>query len=238
MGDQSLNNLAAHTYNAQLCDKIFAMIEKALSPTDYSWKTLHKALMALHTIVLYGSELAVDKAVDICRFTFSLQEYNSALVKKNGFFTSAGGGGMDYGAPVRAQAKILSSILMSDESIRRARAEAREGQESLVPMGDFSSVQKAPEPLNFQFGAGATHSVGAGFGMDAIPGRYVCMYFYTWSDVKGCPVKHWLRVMNRFVACVSFSQGCTRAVQSAISMTPMISGGPMSPQATINSPGR
>jgi hypothetical protein len=33
MGDQRLNLLAAHTYNAALCTNIFNMLEKAIEPT-------------------------------------------------------------------------------------------------------------------------------------------------------------------------------------------------------------
>lgn len=172
MSDQRLNNLAAHTYNAGLCEKIFAMIEKCLSPSDYEWRTMHKALLLLRTIVMYGSELAVDKATQICRFVFPLQEYNSALVKKAGYFSSSGGRGTDYGAPVRAEAKILVPILMDDNSIRKARADARAGQESLVPVGEFVPTSSSSGLLEFDFGQGVTSSVGAKFGMEAVPGMY------------------------------------------------------------------
>ena len=67
MGDKRLNNLAALTYNVKSCSTIFAMIEKALSASENSWKTILKALLLLHTIVLYGPEVAIDRAVSICR---------------------------------------------------------------------------------------------------------------------------------------------------------------------------
>lgn len=85
LGDQRLNFLAALSYNAQVCEKIFAMLEKAISPTEYPWGVLHKALLIIHTLTLYGSELAVDKCVYICRFIHGLQEYNSALLPKKSF---------------------------------------------------------------------------------------------------------------------------------------------------------
>lgn len=56
-----------------------------------------------------------------------LQNYNSALVKKSSFF--GGSGGIDYGAPVRAAASALYNILSKDDNIRKARQEARSGQE-------------------------------------------------------------------------------------------------------------
>ncbi len=133
MGDKRLNSLAARTYNANSCEKIFALLEKALSPQEHPWKTLYKSLLLLHTIVLYGLELAIDKCISLCRFVNPLQTYNSALVKK-GFF--GGGGGTDYGAPVRMVAKTVDAILINDNNIRHARSEARQGQDSLVPMGN------------------------------------------------------------------------------------------------------
>ena len=57
-----------------------------------------------------------------------LHSYNSALVKKSSSFFG-GSGGIDYGAPVRAAATALFNILSKDESIRKARYEARNGQE-------------------------------------------------------------------------------------------------------------
>ena len=54
------------------------------------------------------------------------------MVKKGFFY---GGGGMDYGAPVRMEAKIINAILIDDNNIRKARQDARSGQDSLVPMG-------------------------------------------------------------------------------------------------------
>lgn len=177
-GDRRLNNVAAYTYNATTCQKLFVMIEKTLSPTDNPWKTIYKSLLLLHTIVLYGSEVAIDKAIQLCRFIRPLSTYNSALARK-GFFTS---GGTDYGAPVRAAAKTLDEILLTDESIRKARGDARAGQNTLVPMGELlgtddvtSSHNKDFNPaagVSMNYGQGITTSVGAGFGLHAVPGIY------------------------------------------------------------------
>lgn len=179
LGDKRLNNLAAYTYNATTCQKLFIMIERGLSPTENPWKTIYKTLLLLHTIVLYGSELAIDKAIKLSRFILPLQTYNSALAKK-GFF--GGGGGTDYGGPVRASAKILDEILRTDQTIRTARSEARAGQDSLVPMGDLLGGDDSATEHNREFnpsagismnyGQGLTTSVGAGFGLNAVPGIY------------------------------------------------------------------
>jgi hypothetical protein len=178
MGDKRLNNVAAYTYNATTCTKLFVMIEKALSPTDNPWKTIYKSILLLHTIVLFGSELAIDKAIQLCRFVHPLGTYNSALAKK-GFFSS---GGTDYGAPVRAAAKTLDEILINDENIRKARSDARAGQDSLVPMGELLGGDDVTASHNRDFnpahgsamnyGQGITTSVGAGFGLHAVPGIY------------------------------------------------------------------
>ena len=42
MGDQRLNSMAALTYNMQSCESIFAIVEKALNPSENQWKTLYK----------------------------------------------------------------------------------------------------------------------------------------------------------------------------------------------------
>lgn len=181
MGDKRLNNLAAYTYNSVTCQKLFVMIEKALTPTENPWKTIYKSLLLLHTIVLYGSELAIDKAIDLCRFVRPLGTYNSALAKRGLF---SGSGGTDYGAPVRAAAKTVDEILLTDASIRKARSDARQGQDSLVPMGDLlddgSAAALADHNREFNpshgvqmnYGQGLTTSVGAGFGLQAVPGIY------------------------------------------------------------------
>jgi len=195
LGDKRLNNAAALTYNSTSCQKIFVLIEKGLTPNENPWKTIYKTLLLLHTIVLYGSELAIDKAIGLCRFVNPLLNYNSALVKR-GYFS---GGGTDYGAPVRQEAKVLDAILLTDESIRQARRDARNGQDSLVPMGenrsnsntrsiaggsnndlldlDTGSSQLVGE-LNpsagqsMNYGQGLTTSVGAGYSLQAVPGLY------------------------------------------------------------------
>lgn len=171
MGDRRLNNLAAMTYNSQSCERIFSVLEKAIEPVNNPWKTIYKALLLLHTIVLYGSELAIDKSINLCKFVHPLQQYNSALVKK-GIFSS---GGTDYGAPVRAEATTVTTILMKDENIRQARYEARAGQNTLVPLGEQFNEQHNPsrgQQSIATYGQAVTTSVGAGYGLEQVPGYY------------------------------------------------------------------
>lgn len=126
--------------------------------------------MALHTIVLYGSEIAVDRAVNSSRLVLRLRDYNSALVSKTPFSK----GGTDYGAPVRMQASQLLNIIETDGGIRQARSAARQGQESLVPMGTDTllDLDLAPPPPNLMFGQGVQKSIGAGYDLSAVPGMY------------------------------------------------------------------
>ena len=151
LNDRRLNEIAALTWNKTTCDEIFDVLEKALTPEDYPWKILHNALLVLHTIVLFGSEIAVDKAVNIARFVFALQNYNSALVKRNSIFGSAMGGvsghssgGTDKGEPVRIAAKNLFYILNNDNNIRTARKDARGESNTLVPLGDTYDTHQIP----------------------------------------------------------------------------------------------
>ena len=169
MGDQRLNQLAALTYNADSCERMFALIEKALEPTENTWKSIHRALLLLHTIVLYGSELAVDTSIKMARYVHKLVDYNSATVKRRGFLTKVGG--TDFGAPVRMVAQTLDPILLTDQAIRKARREAREaGGNSMVPLGQIVEESKAAP--TFSFGQGLDSSVGAGFDLAAVPGMY------------------------------------------------------------------
>jgi hypothetical protein len=151
---------------------IFSLLIKSLNPQDYPWKTLYKALMVYQTILLFGSELAVDQAVQGSRAVLGLGAYNSALVHRPSF--ARGGGGTDFGAPVRMQAAQLLGIIDTDGAIRQARCEARQGQESLVPIGvdTLLDLDLAPPPPDLTFGQGVQKSIGAGFALSAVPGMY------------------------------------------------------------------
>jgi hypothetical protein len=138
-------------------------------PENNPWQTLLKSVLLLHTIVVYGSEKAVDSAIQRCPQVHKLLQYNSALIRRSFFSQSS----YDYGGPVRKAADALYNILMDDDGIRNARAQAREGQDSLVPMGSF---MEAPRPApSLVFGQGATNTgraMGAGFDLSAVPGMY------------------------------------------------------------------
>lgn len=176
MGDKRLNSIAARTYNTKACQNIFVLIEKGLTPSENPWKTILKTLLLLHTITIYGSELAVDQAIAIARFVFPLQQYNTAFIKR-GFFGVSGG--TDYGQPVRQAAKNLYLILSNDENIRKARQNARQGQDTLVPIGEYNEEYNPTKNSNsygnsgkLLFGQGIDTSVGAGHGLESVPGMY------------------------------------------------------------------
>ncbi len=174
LNDRRLNSIAALTYNIQSCERIFNILEKTISPSDNPHQVIYKSLLIIHSILLYGSEIAIDKCIALVPFMISLPEYNSALVKKNSFGISFSTGGTDYGANVRNAAKALLPILMNDNNIRKARLEARERNDNtLVPLGnDTLPVVNNNMQSNITFGQGMGSSIGQKFGMDQVPGMY------------------------------------------------------------------
>ena len=161
----------------------FRILEKSVSPENNPWQTLFKSVLLVHTIVLYGSEKAVDAAIAMCPAIYKLREYNSALIRRSIFSQSK----YDNGLPVRRAADTLYTVLMSDDGIRNARMEAREGQNTLVPLGTaVPSAQAAPAHF---FGQGVEQSIGAGFDLSAVPGMYEGRperYFDNDRDIRKC----------------------------------------------------
>ena len=153
---------------------LIRLLEKSLNPEKYPWQTLHKAVLLLHTITLYGSEIAIDYCIQLFRTIDKLKIYNSATVKLGGLFAS---GGTDYGAPVREAAKELVNMLETDENIRQARQAAR-SEDILVPLGqDFLEMEaKSGGQSNaaaHEFGQGMDQTyLGAGFDLSQVPGMY------------------------------------------------------------------
>jgi hypothetical protein len=119
---------------------------------------------------------------------------------------------------VRAAAKTLDEILINDENIRKARSDARAGQDSLVPMGELLGGDDVTASHNRDFnpahgsamnyGQGITTSVGAGFGLHAVPGIYEGRperYFDSDSDRKHLLVPTGTKdsQLTRDVSCAS-----------------------------------
>ena len=169
LNDQRLNKMASYTYNIGTCDKIFALLEPRLTPAENDWKAIYNALILLYTFTVFGSEIAVDKAINLARFVNRLVDYNSALNPKTGYLFT-GSGGVDRGAPVRDIAAKLNPILLTDEGIRNARqnarsnAAARSGEELLVPIGEVFTAPMSNVSTNSAagatFGQGLNSSVG------------------------------------------------------------------------------
>lgn len=174
--DARLNSIAMKTWNSGQSQQVFLVLNKSITPGDYSWKAIYQSLLALRTIVYFGSEIAIDAVIELAPFIYKLQDYNSALVKnKLGFPT----GGTDYGAPVRQEAKALYAILVSDSEIRKVRAEAKaKTGGDLVPLGD-RPTDSNPSSQSLQFGAGVNSTVGASYAINHVPvsiQNFNCIY--------------------------------------------------------------
>jgi hypothetical protein len=147
------------------------LVTQSLNPQEYPWKSLHKALLVLKSLICYGSELAVDKIISLTPNIEQLSDYNSVTTPKSYLFPVAG---MDYGAPVRELAKELSNILKDDNEIRKTRNAARGNGELFIPKGNVTQDVKQTtnnQPGTF-YGQGVTSSVGASHGLEAVPGMY------------------------------------------------------------------
>jgi hypothetical protein len=78
-------------------------------------------------------------------------------------------------------------ILVSDDEIRRARAQAQAESDSLVPLGDLPVEHLAPPPAQLNFGQVIETSIGAGYDLSAVPGMYdgrPDRYFDDQNDVR------------------------------------------------------
>eukprot|EP01041_Mallomonas_annulata_P001784 gene1784-3463_t len=174
LGDARLNGIAALTYNGDQCDRIFGLITRTCNPQEYPWKVLQKTLLLTKTIVLYGSERAIDSVITMNgRGVFQyLQDYNSVTtptINQMLFYTA----GTDYGAPVRELAKELKFILDDDNEIRKARSTARGEDSLLIPMGSIPEMKPSTTSTpQISYGQGVTKSIGASHGLEAIPGMY------------------------------------------------------------------
>jgi len=170
-GDKRLNYIAALTFNSVQSDKIFRMLEQCINPREFPWKTLHKTLLVVKTIVVFGSEYAVDSCLNFHKegYIKRLVDYNS-VISSSSFFYSAG---IDYGAPVREVARELMDILSTDENIREARKKSRGSDDILIPMGYEAEESRAAfTESDMMFGQGVAQSVGARHGLENIPGMY------------------------------------------------------------------
>jgi len=98
--DQRLNNIGALTYNQDTCERIFALLENALITSENEWQTIYKAVLLVHTCIMFGSEIAVDKCIGLGPALYRLRDYNSAIHQKAGVLFNFSGG-QDHGGPVR-----------------------------------------------------------------------------------------------------------------------------------------
>merc|ERR1719197_352094 len=116
MSSKDMHGITALTFNSNQADLIYKVIGNALVAQQNTWQTLLKALILVDHLVRYGAECCVDKSWDLTMQLERLEQYNSAMIKSS-FGTK---GGRDNGEPVRTRAKLLVSLLESDDKIRCA----------------------------------------------------------------------------------------------------------------------
>jgi hypothetical protein len=67
---------------AQECDRVVSLLYRALDPVQFSWRTLHKALLVLHHLLRFGSDRAVSSIMEFTIKFESLKNYNSVLANR------------------------------------------------------------------------------------------------------------------------------------------------------------
>eukprot|EP00934_Nitzschia_sp_Nitz4_P002743 Nitzschia sp. Nitz4//scaffold119_size111653//109730//111403//NITZ4_004215-RA/size111653-processed-gene-0.178-mRNA-1//1//CDS//3329533911//2733//frame0 len=136
-----LNKVASLTYGDAVCDDIFEMIESILAqPLNYTPLTIHKALVVLKHVLIYGSAKCVNSGYGIAKFVETLMTFNTVLAaqQKQGasaFLQRLQGGGVDKGGPIREEATAVHKLLQNINELQRIRNESA-SKESLVPIGD------------------------------------------------------------------------------------------------------
>ncbi len=113
-----MNSIAALTYNADSCERIFALIERALISQDNEWQTIYKAVLLVHTCILFGSEIAVDRVIGCGSQIYRLTNYNSAIHQKQGVLYNYSSG-QDFGGAVRARVSVLNGACYINDSYDR-----------------------------------------------------------------------------------------------------------------------
>ena len=140
-----LNKIASLTYGDLVCDDIFEFIETIISkPLQFTPLALHKTLVLLKHVLIYGSAKCVNSGYGIGAFVESLQKYNTILIAQQrggpgAMFQRVIGGGVDKGGDVREVAIEICKLLSNMPELQRIRNESA-SEDSLVPVGDTSQV--------------------------------------------------------------------------------------------------
>ena len=152
-----LHRIASLTYSDTVRDELFDVFQQTLRrPTDYTVLTLHKTLVVLRHVVVYGCEDCVDDAAALARDVDDLRRYNTVLLAQQnpnsamGFWHRLKGGGVDRGHPVREAAERLSDLLSDRETVRRVRT-VSEDPTSLVPVGNRREAAYMSDEARFRY---------------------------------------------------------------------------------------
>ena len=135
-----LNKVASLTYNEIVCDELFEVVEKIIAfPARFTPLCLHKTLVVLKHMLIYGSEKCVNSAYGIGKFIETLQKYNTVLLAQQrrgpgAVIQRLKGGGVDKGEPVREVAQQLQVLLNNINELQRIRNE-HANKDLLVPVG-------------------------------------------------------------------------------------------------------
>jgi hypothetical protein len=136
-----LNKVASLSYNELVCDELFEVIENIVAQPQRSTPlALHKTVVVLKHILIYGSEKCVNSAYGIGKFIESLQNYNTVFLAQErrgpgGLIQRIKGGGVDKGEPVREATKQITVLLSNIKDLQRIRIE-NASKDSLVPVGN------------------------------------------------------------------------------------------------------
>lgn len=158
-----LNQMASYTYHERplvagqkdLCEKILDMIEAVLSkPMDHSTLTVHKTLVVLKHILIYGAEKVMTAAVYLGAYVEPLMEYNTAIMAQQsdsitGMFLRFKGGAVDKGGPVRQVATELHALLTNRSQLLYERS-VHADPNSLVPVGERNKAAFATDEARLE----------------------------------------------------------------------------------------
>ena len=140
-----LNQIASYTYHEtsiaggkDLCEKILDMLEAVLAkPVDHSTLTVHKALIVLKHVLVYGAEKVINASMYLGAYVEALQNYNTAVLAQQGsmgMIMRFKGGAVDKGGPVREVAQQLSVLISNRQQLQYERS-TKADPNSLVPIG-------------------------------------------------------------------------------------------------------
>jgi hypothetical protein len=142
-----LNQMASYTYHERsmagskdLCEKILDMLEAVLSkPLEHSTLTLHKTLVVLEHVLLYGAAKVLTATVYLASYVEPLLRYNTAIIAQQqgsvtGLILRFKGGTVDQGGPVRTVAQHVHNLLTNRSQLEYERS-VKADPNSLVPVG-------------------------------------------------------------------------------------------------------